>query len=174
MLPPCLQEIWKKLRIGYQPVSTQQKPTGNTMKITIILTVLFLISLPSYGSSQSSSPNIVLIIADDVSAEDLGCYGCYGIKTPVMDRLAATGIRFDNGFVTTATCAASRGSIMLGRWPHSTAMPELKTIYRPEIKEIEQFVERLDSMVKSLHKNGYYTIHRGKWHIGGAYPFNKR
>ncbi|NBU87352.1 MAG: hypothetical protein EBS13_08705, partial [Verrucomicrobia bacterium] len=90
-----------------------------------------------------------------------------------MDRLAATGIRFDNGFVTTATCAASRGSIMLGRWPHSTAMPELKTIYRPEIKEIEQFVERLDSMVKSLHKNGYYTIHRGKWHIGGAYPFNK-
>ena len=92
MLPPCLQEIWKKLRIGYQPVSTQQKPTGNTMKITIILTVLFLISLPSYGSSQSSSPNIVLIIADDVSAEDLGCYGCYGIKTPVMDRLAATGI----------------------------------------------------------------------------------
>ena len=98
------------------------------MKITIILTALFLISLPSYGSSQSSSPNIVLIIADDVSAEDVGCYGCPGIKTPVMDQLAATGIRFDNGFVTTATCAASRGSIMLGRWPHCTAMPELKAI----------------------------------------------
>ena len=142
------------------------------MKIIIILTTLFLISLPCSASPKSSSPNIVLIIADDVSAEDVGCYGCPGIKTPVMDRLAATGIRFDNGFVTTATCAASRGSIMLGRWPHCTAMPELKAIYRPEIKEIETFVERLDSMVKSLHENGYYTIQRGKWHIGGAYPFN--
>lgn len=116
--------------------------------------------------------NIVFILADDISAEDIGCYGNPGIKTPNLDRLAAGGIRFDNGFVTTSSCAASRGSIMLGRYPHATAMAELKTVHRPDRDECDAFVKKLDNMAQVLQRAGYYTVQSGKWHIGGLYHWS--
>lgn len=117
-------------------------------------------------------PNIVMILADDISAEDLGCYGNPGIKTPNLDQLAKTGIRFDNGFVVAASCAPSRGSIMTGRYPHATGMAALKALHRPDKAECLAFVRKLDNMAQELQKQGYHTIQSGKWHIGGLHPWN--
>ncbi len=64
-------------------------------------------------------PNIILMVADDHGIEALGCYGNSVIKTPAMDQLAAEGVKFNNGFCTTASCAASRSVILTGKQNHT-------------------------------------------------------
>jgi arylsulfatase A-like enzyme len=63
---------------------------------------------------ETAKPNIIFLLADDQRNDTLGCAGHPIIKTPVIDRLAAEGVRFRNTFVTTAICAASRASIFTG------------------------------------------------------------
>ncbi len=118
-------------------------------------------------------PNILFIVADDMTAEDIGCYGNPGIKTPNLDQLAEGGIRFHNGFVTISSCAPSRGSMMLGRYPHANAMAELKPDLHHNHEEYDSFVRKLDNMAQVLQQAGYYTMQSGKWHIGGLYKWNK-
>ena len=61
------------------------------------------------------SPNIVFIIADDLSWAHLGAYGSNEVRTPNLDRLAREGIVFENAFVSTPSCTPSRASILTGR-----------------------------------------------------------
>ena len=72
-------------------------------------------------------PNIVFIIADDVSWNDVGCYGNDVVKTPNIDRLAREGLRFTNAFLTASSCSPSRCSIISGKYPHSDGAAELHT-----------------------------------------------
>lgn len=113
--------------------------------------------LPLAVGETESRPNAILFIADDVSAEDVGCYGHPTIKTPHIDRLAASGLRFTNAFLTTSSCSPSRCSLITGRYPHNTGAPELHT--------------RLpDSQIRFpelLRKAGYYTALSGKNHMFG-------
>src|SRR6266545_3925408 len=62
-------------------------------------------------------PNVLLIVADDLAAWMLGCYGNKEIHTPNIDRLAQTGVRFANNFVCTPICSASRATLFTGRTP---------------------------------------------------------
>ena len=66
---------------------------------------------------QSEQPNIVFILTDDQGVWAAGCYGNPEIRTPNIDRIAATGVRFDNFFITIPVCSASRASILTGRLP---------------------------------------------------------
>lgn len=112
---------------------------------------------PAASAEDESPPNVVLFIADDVSDEDIGCYGHPTIKTPNIDRLAANGLRFTNAYLTTSSCSPSRCSLITGRYPHNTGAPELHT--------------RLpDSQIRFpelMRKNGYYTALSGKNHMFG-------
>ena len=65
-------------------------------------------------------PNIVLMVSDDHGREALGCYGNPVVNTPHLDALAGEGVRFTNAFCTTASCAASRSTILTGLHNHST------------------------------------------------------
>ncbi|MGF1579397.1 MAG: sulfatase [Gemmataceae bacterium] len=103
-------------------------------------------------------PNIVIIIADDVGWNDLGCYGHPHIRTPNLDKLAKEGMRFTAAFLTTSSCSPSRCSIMTGRYPHSTGAPEL---HQP--LPANQVV-----FAGLLKRAGYYTASVGKWHLGNA------
>jgi N-sulfoglucosamine sulfohydrolase len=69
---------------------------------------------------MSHAPNIVLIVADDHGREAVGCYGNPVARTPNLDALAAGGVRFTNAFCTTASCAASRATILTGLQNHAT------------------------------------------------------
>jgi arylsulfatase A-like enzyme len=66
--------------------------------------------------AQEKKPNILLILSDDQRFDALGCAGHPIVKTPNLDHLAARGVRFRNCFVTTPICAASRASILTGRY----------------------------------------------------------
>src|SRR5215467_3685558 len=73
---------------------------------------------PSFKSD--SRINFVVIIADDVSWDDIGAFGHPTIRTPNLDLLARTGERFTQAFLTTSSCSPARCSILTGRYPHST------------------------------------------------------
>ena len=59
-------------------------------------------------------PNIIIMYADDLGFGDIGCYGATRIPTPNLDRLAAEGLRFTDGYATAATCTPSRYSLLTG------------------------------------------------------------
>ncbi len=107
-------------------------------------------------ASSVKKPNFIVIIADDLGATDLGTYGHPVIKTPNIDQLAKAGLQFNQAFLTTSSCSASRASILTGLYPHSTGAPNLH-------EEIP--ADRL-LVTHYLHQAGYYTAAIGKWHIG--------
>src|SRR5215218_2127459 len=62
-------------------------------------------------------PNIVFIFADDLGWGDLGCYGSLHHRTPVLDRLAADGVRLRHGYAASPTCSPTRIALYTGRYP---------------------------------------------------------
>ncbi|MEM9017858.1 MAG: sulfatase, partial [Verrucomicrobiota bacterium] len=100
-------------------------------------------------------PNFVLLIVDDVSPEDLGCYGCVPAKTPRIDELAAEGLRFGNAYLVASSCSPSRNSIITGRYPHNHGAPELHTTL-----PLDQV-----TFVQLLREAGYHTVISGKNHM---------
>lgn len=116
-------------------------------------------------SPAPTPPNIVLIIGDDISWTDFGCYGHPSIQTPHIDQLAQQGMRFDRFFLTASSCSPSRCSIISGRYPHNTGAAELHT---PLPAAMIAFPSR-------LQEAGYYTVQAGKTHMGphAMASFNK-
>jgi uncharacterized sulfatase len=83
------------------------------------LAVLGAAAMSSCGTAEQSGesrqrPNIVFIMADDLGFGDLGCYGQEKIRTPNIDRLAATGLKFTNAYAGCTVCAPSRSVLMTG------------------------------------------------------------
>ena len=67
----------------------------------------------------SETPNVIIILADDLGYGDLGCTGNPVIKTPHLDTLAADAVRFTHAFATTASCSASRSVVLTGLHNHA-------------------------------------------------------
>lgn len=107
--------------------------------------------------AKDQRPNIVMIIGDDISRDDFGCYGHPLVKTPNIDALAEDGMRFNSMFLTASSSSPSRCSIITGRYPHNTGACELHSPIGPE----QVFFPEV------LRQAGYYTALAGKFHIGG-------
>ena len=63
-------------------------------------------------------PNLLLIVSDQHFADAMSGAGCAHVRTPALDNIAATGVRFTNTYCTYPVCTSSRASLMTGRWPH--------------------------------------------------------
>ena len=120
------------------------------------VTLLSCTSTKHSQSSKSSLPNFILIISDDTSVDDFGCYGHPHIRTPNIDKLAVDGIQFTNAYLSTSQCSPSRCSIISGRYPHNHGAPELH----------QPLPENQPMFPLELRKAGYYTVAAGKWHMG--------
>jgi N-sulfoglucosamine sulfohydrolase len=123
-------------------------------KLIVMIFFVILINFRIY--SQEIKPNILIFIADDVSWDDLGCYGNKQVQTPNIDKLAANGIRFTNVYLTASSSSPSRNSIITGRYPHNTGAAELHT--EPPIQ--------MTSFPELLRKKNYYSVLSGKFHLG--------
>lgn len=106
-------------------------------------------------------PNILLMLADDLNYNSVGCFGCpVEDITPNLDRLAAEGMRFDNAHVTIAVCQPSRQCLLTGLYPHRNGAPGFMPI-----------ADDIPTLTELLHKEGYYNGIIGK--LAHAAPMEK-
>lgn len=117
--------------------------------------LLLLFAAPLAGAAEQP-PNIVVFIADDAGWSDFGAYGNRVVRTPNLDGLAASGVVFENAFLTTASCSPSRISILSGRYPHATGAEDLHT----------PLPAGVDLLPAHLAREGYFTGHMRKTHYG--------
>lgn len=128
--------------------------------------------------AEATRPNVVFILVDDMGWTDLSCMGSPLYETPNIDRLATSGMLFDNAYAACTVCSPTRAAVLTGKYParlHITdwiaghVYPKAKlrvpdwTMYLPH-EEI--------TIAEMLKPSGYATCHIGKWHLGGKgfYP----
>lgn len=121
-----------------------------------MLTILLAGAIAAVAAA--GKPNILLVIADDLGPQ-LGCYGDATARTPHIDRLAAEGVRFDNAYVTAASCSPSRGSIFTGLYPHQHGMMGLSHF------GTERMHDDVPKLPNELRRRGYATALVGKTHF---------
>ncbi len=122
---------------------------------------LLLTGCANKQSSAGNPPNIVIIYADDLGYGDVSANGQGTLQTPNIDRLAASGIRFTNGYATSATCTPSRLALLTGTYPWRDKNAKILPGDAPLL--IDTASVTLASMLK---KQGYATGVVGKWHLG--------
>ena len=86
---------------------------------TLLILAPFLTAIATL-TVQAKQPNIIYMMSDDQSIYSMGCYGNTDVQTPNLDRLSADGITFDNHYVSTAICMASRATVMTGMYEYKT------------------------------------------------------
>ena len=98
------------------------------MKITTEIWITFCLQafLCFASGLVAQSPNILLIVSED-NGPELSCYGEPSVKTPVLDKLAAEGVRFDRAYVPQAGCSQSRAAYLTGLYPHQNGQIGLAT-----------------------------------------------
>jgi len=107
-------------------------------------------------SNLDDLPNIILLMGDDHGWDEVGYNGHPFVKTPVLDEMAASGLRFDRFYSGHSSCSPTRGSFITGRHPNRYGTFSPGWSIRPE--EI--------SIAHLMKKAGYASAHFGKWHLG--------
>ena len=121
---------------------------------TLVASALVFLN-PLWAAAAERPPNIVLIMADDVGCETLGCYGGQSYKTPHIDRLAKTGLKFTHCYAM-PVCHPTRTCLLSGRYPRHQGNPRWGTFPR---------VDEAQTLAKALQSAGYRTSISGKWQL---------
>lgn len=111
-------------------------------------------------TADEKKPNVIVIYADDLGYGDVGAYGAK-IPTPNIDMLANGGVKFTNGYATSATCSPSRYALLTGSYPWRNKNAKILPGTAPLLIGTEQ-----TTLPKIMAKEGYHTGVVGKWHLG--------
>lgn len=143
------------------------------LRCALIGVLAAMIGFPLVAASETveKKPNVVIVLADDLGFGDTSCYGATVHQTPNIDSLAEHGIRFTQGYATSATCTPSRYALLTGRYP----------IRNPQASILRgnagMIIEPKSTTLPRMFKNaGYDTYAVGKWHLGlsdGNHDWNK-
>ena len=88
----------------------------NTTLLFFILIAFNCIQAQKSNEIKKQSPNIIIILADDLGYNDVGFNGCKDIPTPNIDKIATNGVKFTNAYVSYAVCGPSRAGLITGRY----------------------------------------------------------
>ncbi len=158
------------------------------------LAVLTLVAtwLGMCSPHTADEPNVVVVLVDDLGWTDLGCQGSKYYETPNIDRLAASGVRFSNGYAACAVCSPTRAAVQTGRYPHRTGVTDWirsrfqggkipadrkNPCWRPQtewgrkrkilVPPNALWMESREVTIAELLKpSGYKSCYIGKWHLG--------
>lgn len=131
---------------------------NNYRMISILAAFVILVSGGLQAAGQKDKrPNILFIEVDDLTHEYLSCFGSQMIQTPHVDRLAESGVRFQNAVCQGMMCGPSRNSLMTGLYPHNLGF------YNNG--EMSALPKDVWTFPQGLQQAGYYTAWIGKCHI---------
>ena len=132
-----------------------------------ILTFSCSLLLAAFASGEVIRPNVVTLLVDDLGYRDLGCYGG-PVKTPVLDGLAAGGVRFTDFHSGAPVCSPSRATFLTGRNHIRAGVWSVLSEQRHRM----HLLRSETTLAEVLNDEGYATAHFGKWHLG--MPVNGR
>ena len=111
--------------------------------------------------ARPDAPHLLVILSDDHRADHLGVTGAVPfLQTPVLDSLAAEGVRFDNAYVTTALCSPSRATVLTGQYASRHGVQN----------NLSAWIPGTPSFFDALAASGYRCAYIGKWHMPGGLP----
>lgn len=146
------------------PCSLHRSSTSNwRLGIALLIGLLATASQPATAEELTGAtadravaqPNIIFIFSDDHAEHAISAYGSKVNQTPHLDRLAKSGARFTNSFVTNSICTPSRATLLTGQYSHLNGVPVFN-----------RFDGTRDHVAKHLQAGGYHTGMIGKWHLG--------
>lgn len=164
------------------------KPMTNplrTMIIALVSMAVFQISVGALGfenPKQSRKPkNFVFFLVDDLGWADVGCFGSQFHETPNIDSLAATGMRFTQGYAACPVCSPTRASILTGRHPVRVGITDwipgmdanrVADAKFSHVDDRDNLALKEVTIAEVLKEKGYATFFAGKWHLGdkGHWP----
>lgn len=136
----------------------------------ILQASLLLISAtisPWVSAQPGKSPNVIVILADDLGFGDLSCYNpASRIQTPHIDKLAKNGVSFHDAHTASSVCTPSRYALLTGRYPWRSKLKS-GVLWAYDWPLIEAGRE---TMASYFSKKGYRTALTGKWHLGWRWP----
>jgi len=143
-----------------------------------IATCFSLLAVSFLSAAAQDKPNIIVIMSDDAGYADLGFSGNTFSKanfsTPNLDKLAGSGVKFTQGYVTASVCSPSRAGMLTGRYQQRFGH-EYNLPVKPEPGDVEKFNGmnvNEKTMADHLKAAGYKTGLIGKWHLGLAEQFH--
>jgi len=113
-----------------------------------------LLRFAIWQAPAAERPNFLFILSDDHAAHALSCYGSQINQTPNLDRIASSGMRFQNCFAVNSICTPSRATLLTGKYSHKNGV----TVFN-------RFDGSQPHVAKYLHASGYQTAIIGKWHL---------
>jgi len=118
--------------------------------------------------SKASRPSFVFILADDLGYADLGCYGGRADCSPTLDKIAAAGVRFTDGYANSAVCSPTRFALATGRWQYRFRGGADEPIASHTARGNPQLglPPEHPTLASLLRDAGYATALIGKWHLG--------
>ena len=136
---------------------------AGTLRGRTVLAALALCAAagPALAQEASTQPNIVLVIADDLTATDIGAYGNPQVHTPNLDRLASEGMRFTRAFQAAPMCSPTRSNLYTGLYPVRSGAYPNHTFVRDGVRSIFHY----------LRDRGYRVALAGKEHVHPAEAF---
>jgi arylsulfatase A-like enzyme len=149
----------------WQPGVTRRTLLCNTALGTAVLAAG---GIGAYAQPASKPPNIIFILADDLGYADVSCYGRRDFITPNIDRIAARGMRFLQGYANSAVCSATRVALITGRYQYRLRLGLEEPLSGNPGVGLPPEHPTLPSLLK---RAGYGTSLIGKWHLGALPKF---
>ena len=160
---------------------------------TLIRSASLAILAFALAEASTPPPNVIVVLVDDLGWKDLGCQGSDYYQTPNIDRLAAGGMRFTDGYASCAVCSPTRAALMTGRSPARLGItdwiraefqlsnrhwPNIRSVFgyhrprlanRPLLTPVNEtrMPHEEVTLAELLKPLGYTSAYIGKWHLGG-------